>query len=729
MESLAPGDPRQVGPFLLHFRLGAGGMGRVFLGFSPAGRAVAVKVVHPRLARDPEFVRRFRQEVAAARAVGGAYTAPVVAAGPDDDPPWLATAFVAGPSLAEAVAEAGPLPAGAVWRLAGGLVEALQAVHACGLVHRDLKPANVLLAADGPRVIDFGISRALAGTAATASSMIVGTPAFMSPEQAESLPAGPASDVFALGSVIAFALTGNAPFGGGHPAAVAYQIVHAQPDLSGIPGPLRDLVDSCLAKDPAARPPLARLADAITAGSASHLRAPSTLFWPEPVAGLISAHQDRLRADMPPAANPEPVSAAAPARHEPTSPVMAEPGQPDAEATSTAPRQPGWLAAGNQPAPAVPGGRSRRAAAWRVPLLAGAAGLAVTGVVIALIANAAPSGSTGTPGAGISHGASTSPGTGASRGPGQSSSAPASPSAVIASIPVAAGPTFAAVDSSLHRLYVTSQGNYGDTVSVIDTQTDQVVATLTVGVGPAGIVVDPRSHNVYVAGYGAGGSGTAVSVINGNTDQVTGTVTVGNAPRGIAIDPVTNLVYVTDSASNAVSVINAATNKVAGTVTVGQDPGSVAVDPVTDTIYVTNANDGTVSVIDGKTGRVTHLITVGNGPGVVAVDPATGTVLTANTSDSTVSVIDGRTGKVTATLAVGAAPDGLAVDAPTAVLYVANNQDGTMSLINLRTGTVSGVISVGSGPAGMAIDPSTHRVYVTSDTGPDDGTVHVVSGS
>ena len=163
MEPLATDDPRQVGVFRLQSRLGAGGMGRVYLGYSPGGRAVAVKIVHPELARDPEFMLRFRREVEAAEAVSGAYTAPVVGAGPDDSPPWLATAFVAGPSLDGLVERAGPLPEAAVWRLAGGLTEALQAIHARGLVHRDLKPGNILIAVDGPRVIDFGISRATAG--------------------------------------------------------------------------------------------------------------------------------------------------------------------------------------------------------------------------------------------------------------------------------------------------------------------------------------------------------------------------------------------------------------------------------------------------------------------------------------------------------------------------------------------------------------------------------------
>ncbi|HEY2692765.1 MAG TPA: serine/threonine-protein kinase, partial [Streptosporangiaceae bacterium] len=176
MKPLAASDPRRVGPYRLRARLGAGGMGQVFLGYSPAGRPVAVKVIHHELAADPVFRTRFRREVAAARSVSGAYTAPVTEAGPDDDPPWLATAFVPGPSLADAVAEGGPLPVASVWQLAAGLVEALQAVHASGLVHRDLKPANVMLALDGPRVIDFGISRALKSTQMTSTGLIVGTP-------------------------------------------------------------------------------------------------------------------------------------------------------------------------------------------------------------------------------------------------------------------------------------------------------------------------------------------------------------------------------------------------------------------------------------------------------------------------------------------------------------------------------------------------------------------------
>ena len=296
MQPLEPDDPRGVGGFRLRARLGAGGMGRVYLGYSPAGRAVAVKICHPELATDPAFVARFAREVAAARAVNGLYTAQVIDAGPEDSPPWLATSYVPGPSLHDAVAGNavvgghGPLPGTAVWRLAAGLAEALQAVHARGLVHRDLKPTNVLLAADGPRVIDFGIARALDGTALTVTGYALGTPAYMSPEQASGQPATPASDVFAFGSVLCFAATADSPFGDGEPPAVLYRIVHAQPALEALHGALRDLVAGCLAKDPADRPTLAQVLRTCQAQT-SQPGGPSASFWPGEVARLIAEYQ------------------------------------------------------------------------------------------------------------------------------------------------------------------------------------------------------------------------------------------------------------------------------------------------------------------------------------------------------------------------------------------------------------------------------------------------------
>src|SRR6516164_1197800 len=352
MEPLAAGDPRQTGPYRLRSRLGAGGMGRVFLGFSPAGRAVAVKVVHPQLAADPAFRVRFAREVAAARAVSGAYTAPVLAAGTDDDPPWLATLFVAGPSLAEAVTAAGPLPAVPAWRLAAGLAEALAEIHGRGLVHRDLKPANVLLAIDGPRVIDFGISRALEATSVTATGTTVGTPSFMSPEQAEGGPPEPAGDVFSLGGVLAFAATGAAPFGDGSPAEVLYRVVHSAPALDGIPVPLRDLVSGCLAKAPAARPPLSRLAAAIAAAAPAAAVSSPTSFWPDALTDLIRAYHDRLSPDAAAGEGPErtqldagrtvtgPLAAPGPGRTPPGSGQAGSPAAPPASPPSAPPAAP-----------------------------------------------------------------------------------------------------------------------------------------------------------------------------------------------------------------------------------------------------------------------------------------------------------------------------------------------------------------------------------------------------
>jgi serine/threonine protein kinase len=254
LRGLEPGDPQVIGPYRLRGRLGRGGMGQVFLGTSAGGRLVAVKVVRSDLATDPEFRARFRREVAVARRVSGQFTAPVIDADIDGPVPWLATAYVPGPSLADAVVEHGPLPASSVLRLAAGLAEGLSAIHAAGVVHRDLKPANVLLAEDGPRVIDFGISLAAAASPLTRMGFVVGSPGYMSPEQASGRPVGPASDIFALGAVLAFAAAGEAPFGAGSAPTLAYRAVHDQPNLDRVPAELCALIDRCLAKDPGQRP-------------------------------------------------------------------------------------------------------------------------------------------------------------------------------------------------------------------------------------------------------------------------------------------------------------------------------------------------------------------------------------------------------------------------------------------------------------------------------------------
>ncbi|MEU4653223.1 LamG-like jellyroll fold domain-containing protein [Streptomyces sp. NPDC023723] len=255
MSALEPDDPRSVGEYRLLERLGAGGMGRVYLGRSPGGRLVAVKVVHEGLVRRPEFRDRFRREVQAARTVSGAFTAPVIDADPDAPLPYLVTSYIAGPSLEQAVAERGPFDSRAATALAAGLAEALRSIHAAHLVHRDLKPSNVLLAEDGPRVIDFGIVRSVEGDSLTVPGQMAGSPGFMSPEQVNGADVTPASDVFCLGAVLAFAATGQNPFGGGPTPALLYRVVHNAPDVGAIADPaLRALVADCLAKDPAHRP-------------------------------------------------------------------------------------------------------------------------------------------------------------------------------------------------------------------------------------------------------------------------------------------------------------------------------------------------------------------------------------------------------------------------------------------------------------------------------------------
>ncbi len=254
VRELQPGDPPTIGPYRLVGQLGGGGMGQVFLGVSAGGRPVAVKVIRAGLAADPEFRMRFGREVAAARRVSGMFTATVVDADVDGTPAWLATAYVPGPSLHEAIAEHGPLPPESLLTLAAGLAESLHAIHAAGVVHRDLKPANVLLAADGPRVIDFGISRAVESTALTQAGLLIGSPGYMSPEQAEGYDVGPPSDIFSLGAVLAFAATGAGPFGTGTTAALLYRVVRGSPDLDRVPAGVRPLIECCLAKDPGQRP-------------------------------------------------------------------------------------------------------------------------------------------------------------------------------------------------------------------------------------------------------------------------------------------------------------------------------------------------------------------------------------------------------------------------------------------------------------------------------------------
>jgi serine/threonine protein kinase len=235
-------------------RLGSGGMGRVYLARSPGGRVVAVKVIRSNLAEDAGFRARFAREVSAARKVGGLFTAAVVDADVEGPVPWLVTAYVPGTSLSDAVERQGPLPEASVLALAAGLAEGLIAIHAAGVIHRDLKPSNVLLATDGPRIIDFGISSAAGATALTGTGFMIGSPGFMSPEQAEGMTVGPSSDIFSLAGVLIYAARGEGPFGSGDTAALLYRVVHGKPNMDGVPDHLRALIKRSLARDPKRRP-------------------------------------------------------------------------------------------------------------------------------------------------------------------------------------------------------------------------------------------------------------------------------------------------------------------------------------------------------------------------------------------------------------------------------------------------------------------------------------------
>ncbi|MGF0314396.1 protein kinase domain-containing protein [Nocardia fluminea] len=289
IEPLSTSDAPMIGRYRVRGVLGAGGMGRVVLATGPDGRFVAIKQIHSHLLDDREFRARFEREVAISARVSGAFTAAVVDFDTTGDTPWLASVFIAGVGLDKAVRELGPLPVPALRTLASGMASALHSIHSTGLVHRDLKPANVILAADGPRVIDFGIAQAVGtGAALTEVGAVVGSPAYMSPEQANSEPITSASDVFSLGSLLCMAATGTAPFAASSAPYTLFNIVHSEPRLEQVPAPLRDLIAGCLRKDPRARPTPAQILDYL--GVLPVQAQP----WPAPVHAEIAAQTQKL---------------------------------------------------------------------------------------------------------------------------------------------------------------------------------------------------------------------------------------------------------------------------------------------------------------------------------------------------------------------------------------------------------------------------------------------------
>lgn len=326
MEKLGAGEPQQIGAYRLLARLGAGGMGRVYLARSDRGRTVAVKLVREELAAQEEFRARFRQEVLAARRVGGLWTAPVLDADTEAAVPWVATGYVAGPSLQTVVGhDHGALPERSVRILAAGLAHALKDIHAAGLIHRDLKPSNVLVTIDGPRVIDFGIARALETVTdggLTRTGALVGSPGFMAPEQVRGDRVTPACDVFCLGSVLSYAATGALPFGAANSGvhAMMFRIAQEDPDLDGVPEGLADLVRHCLRKDPAARPGLDEILERIGAEDTVVEGRSRDPWLPSALVAQLGRHAVRLLDTENPAERPAP--APAPSTRQATAPAQ-----------------------------------------------------------------------------------------------------------------------------------------------------------------------------------------------------------------------------------------------------------------------------------------------------------------------------------------------------------------------------------------------------------------------
>ncbi|MEV0845273.1 PQQ-binding-like beta-propeller repeat protein [Streptomyces sp. NPDC049954] len=358
VDQLTQHDPRRIGPFEVLGRLGAGGMGLVYLARSASGRRVAIKTVRTELAQDQLFRVRFTREVEAARAVSGFYTAAVVDADPRAAVPWLATAYVPAPSLEEIVNECGPMPANAVRWLAAGVAEALQSIHGAGLVHRDLKPSNVLVVEDGPRVIDFGIASGVSNTRLTMTNVAVGTPAYMSPEQAkDSRSVTGASDIFSLGSTLVFAATGHAPFHGANPVETVFMLLREGPDLEGLPEELRPLIESCMGMEAASRPSPADLQTQLAPhlfSAGSDDSGTATAWLPNHAVALIESRRGTRSAT---ARRPQPAAPPVPPapRAAPAAPPQAPPVPPYAPPPPRQPPAGDWAEpAWQQPPPAEP---------------------------------------------------------------------------------------------------------------------------------------------------------------------------------------------------------------------------------------------------------------------------------------------------------------------------------------------------------------------------------------
>jgi YVTN family beta-propeller protein len=631
MRALDDSDPRLIGRFLVLGLLGAGGMGRVYLARPADGpdepdALVAVKVIRPELAEDGPFRERFRREVAAAARVNALFTAEVVDADPDAPAPWLATRYLPGKTLAEEVADHGPLDAQRMRGLALRLAEVLAAVHATGVVHRDLKPSNVLLAADGPRLIDFGIAAALDLPSFTATGTMVGTPAYMSPEQIGGSPTvGPPSDVFSLGGLLVTAATGRDPFPGPTtPAALLYRIVHGEPDLSGVPGELHDLVARCLAKDPAARPTARDIIDEIL-GVPGHEPAPA----PVPAEPLTS-----------PIRIPPPVPSTPPRRRR--GPLVALAVVTAALAAGTI----SWLSLPDPPGPPPPA---------PAPVVAPAA--TARGLVTAIEDPAAV-------------------------GVGGDRVAVLSPDTATVTVFDLAGTrltTFAS-EPGAAAVAVSPDGSTAavagsDAVTVHDLADGRVVAGAGDGPGAVAVTYARDGGRVLLAD-------TAGSVIRDiELESMLSRRIAVLDPQDVAESPDGRRLFVPNGPANTVTVVDPVAGRAGAVVQVGQFPVAAAVSPDGARAYVANTGSDTVSVLDTATAQVVATIPAGDTPSDVAASPDGAWVYVADNGSGTVTVIDAATATVATTVPVGVSPVSLAVAPDSSRVYVVDATADTIILM------------------------------------------------
>jgi len=678
MEELRAYDPAWLGRFQLLGRLGAGGMGEVYLGRASDGRLAAVKAVHPGYAGDPAFRTRFAREISTAAGLRAPWTATVLDADPDAGRPWLASEYVPGPSLERAVSETGPLPEPAVRVLAARLACALAALHAAGVVHRDLKPSNVVLAASGPWLVDFGIARAADVTQITHTGTMLGTPAFMSPEQAAGEEAGPPSDVFSLASVLAFAASGDGPFGStGNAVALLYRVSHRDPELAGVPDGLRAELEPCLAKDPGARP----AADQLSRELAHWATGPAALAWPPRAVVELTERTEResatvlTRVSTPPTV---PVTQS-------ISPSTSVP--PTLAVTTPAyPRLP-------SPHPARPGWEDRRGRSLAIVAACAAVLVLLVGVPI-LVRSSGPAPETPDPIA-----------------PAVNAPAPtlvASGARQLTTVPFGGDlPNSVAVSPDSARVWVANHQG----LTMLDATTNAPVLRVDMPSGSQAVALSKDGRQVY---------GTNLSGFLYVVDAATGqAVTTVPLPRGAdQIAPVAGgRVYVSSRLVNTLSVVDTeGAGSVVATIPVNQ-PFWIAASPDGQRVYA--GTEDSVLTVDTTTNAVLATVPVGRRVRAITVAPDGGRAYVG--VDETINVLDGHTGGKLGELRSSKYVDGLAVSPNGRYLYAAGfigtPERNEVTVLDLSTGFVADHIGLSDQTGQEAVAPNGARLYVVSEMG------------